>query len=98
MPWDRASRRRSELPPDWAIIRRDVLERDGHRCRIAGPRCTTRATECDHIGERHDHTRANLRAACRSCHSERTTAQGNAAAAQARAAAQRPTERHPGHA
>ena len=96
MPWDQASRRRSELPADWPIIRRDVLERDQHTCQLHGPRCTTRATEVDHVGDRHDHGRANLRAACHPCHAERTTAQGHAAARQARAAAQHPRERHPG--
>jgi 5-methylcytosine-specific restriction protein A len=96
MTWDRASRRRSELPPDWPIIQRDVLERDGHRCQIRGPRCTGYATEADHIGDKHNHTRTNCRAACHTCHSARTAAQGHQAARTARLTAQHPREPHPG--
>lgn len=95
MPWDWNSRRRAELPPDWPIIQSDVLDRDGHRCQIKGERCTGRATEVDHIDDRHDHSRANLRAACHNCHADRTAAQGHAAAAAARAKAKHPREEHP---
>lgn len=96
MPWDNTSRRRTELPTDWPIIRHDILDRDAHTCQIQGPRCTTRATEADHIGDRHDHTRANLRAACQPCHADRTATQGHEAARAIRANGKHPIERHPG--
>jgi 5-methylcytosine-specific restriction endonuclease McrA len=48
-----------------------VLDRDRHVCRIRGPRCTTYATEVDHITARADggdvYDPANMRAACRAC-------------------------------
>jgi 5-methylcytosine-specific restriction endonuclease McrA len=52
--------------------RRLVLERDGYRCQIRAPGCTTIATTADHVrplaaGGSHD--LANLRAACRHCNS-----------------------------
>jgi hypothetical protein len=55
----------------WQRLRRVVLERDGHVCRIQGPNCTTVATQVDHItpvelgGAWFDLD--NLRAACRRC-------------------------------
>jgi 5-methylcytosine-specific restriction protein A len=55
----------------WAAVRAFVLERDGHLCRVRGPRCTGTATTCDHIvpvidgGALHDP--ANLRASCARC-------------------------------
>lgn len=96
MTWDARSRRRAELPRDWHVITRDILDRDCHQCRIQGPDCTGTATEVDHIGSRHDHTRANLRAACHTCHGQRTSAQGNSARAATRALEQHPRQRHPG--
>lgn len=95
MPWDNTSRRRTELPTDWPIIRRDVLTRDNHHCQLRSPHCTGYATEVDHIGDKHNHTRDNLRAACHTCHAERTTAQGHTAARAARANAHHPRETHP---
>lgn len=55
----------------WRRIRKLVLERDGHRCRIQGPNCTGRADQVDHIVPV-DHGGAwfdldNLRAACKAC-------------------------------
>ena len=55
----------------WRRVRLVVLERDGWRCRIRGPKCTGDADEVDHIvpveagGSRLD--MANLRAACGTC-------------------------------
>ncbi len=95
MPWDRTSRRRSELPADWPTIRTDVLNRGQHACRIAGPNCTRIATEVDHIGNRHNHSRTNLRAACTTCHSERTTSQRHDAMRALRATARHTDELHP---
>jgi len=93
MPWQARSRRRAELPPNWAAIRTMVLDRDRHTCRIArADRCTHLATQVDHVGDRHDHTTANLRAACAPCHAWRTAQQGQAA----RPTRRRPVEQHPG--
>jgi hypothetical protein len=63
---------RAHLPADWRDRRARVLARDGHRCTIAGPRCTGLATEVDHIGDRDDHRELMLRSACHACHMART--------------------------
>jgi 5-methylcytosine-specific restriction endonuclease McrA len=59
----------------WRLLRDAVLVRDGYRCQIGGSRCTLRATSADHIVARHEGGAfwdpANLRAACRSCNSQR---------------------------
>jgi hypothetical protein len=55
----------------WATVRKQVLERDGYRCQISGPRCLTKANEVDHIvpfsqgGSKYDSV--NLQAACKPC-------------------------------
>ena len=65
----------------WRRIRLAVLERDGYRCRINGPRCTGLATQVDHIvevtrgGAMYDPT--NLRAACRECNTRRSAINTN---------------------
>lgn len=59
----------------WQRIRRQILERDGYRCQIVGPNCTTVATDVDHIlpisqgGAWYDPV--NLRAACSKCNNDR---------------------------
>lgn len=59
----------------WKRVRLRVLDRDGRRCRIAGPSCTKEATEVDHIvpidagGAVYDEN--NLRASCRPCNAGR---------------------------
>ena len=61
----------------WPSLRKRILARDGHICRIRGPRCTGKATSVDHItpvvlgGSWFDP--ANLRAACQRCNSSRFT-------------------------
>lgn len=54
----------------WKKVRRLVLERDGYRCQIRGPRCLTIATQADHIVLKSqggtDHP-DNLRASCGPC-------------------------------
>lgn len=63
----------------WRRVRKAVLERDGYRCRIHGPKCTEQATEVDHIvphdagGARYDPD--NLRAACGTCNKGRAARQ-----------------------
>ncbi len=61
--------------PLWRRLRLVVLERDGWKCRIRAPGCTTTATEVDHIiphsagGPPYDP--ANLRASCAYCNRSR---------------------------
>lgn len=60
----------------WPKIRKQILERDGHRCKINGPNCQGQANDVDHIiswqagGAPYDPT--NLRAACQTCNRGRT--------------------------
>jgi hypothetical protein len=55
----------------WRSLRLAILDRDGHRCQINGPKCKQHATHVDHIipvsagGAPYDP--ANLRAACAAC-------------------------------
>lgn len=91
------SNRRQELPPDWeTVIRPRILARDGYQCRWLddGVRCTYKATDIDHIGDKHDHRDENLRALCGWHHKKRTAQQGNAA--RRRIPEKRRPERHPG--
>ena len=77
---DGATPRRAELPRDWPRIRAHVLARDGHACRWIenNKRCGARATDVDHINNRHDHNEKNLRSLCVTHHSAYTSKQGNA--------------------
>jgi 5-methylcytosine-specific restriction protein A len=65
----------------WRTIRAAVLERDQQRCQINGPRCTTTATEADHIVALMDggapYDPGNLRAACKTCNSSLGASAGN---------------------
>jgi 5-methylcytosine-specific restriction endonuclease McrA len=67
--------RKPQYAGPWRRIRREVLERDGHRCQIRADGCTQNATEVDHIlpvsmgGEWYD--KDNLRAACQRCNNAR---------------------------
>lgn len=96
MPWDQRSRRRDELPPDWPVICRDVLDRDGRLCRLTLAGCTGVASEVHHVGSRFVHSRSNLVAACGSCHGKVTAEQGHEAMRRARALTKHPVERPPG--
>ena len=55
----------------WPRVRRAILERDGNKCQIRLPCCTTKATCVDHITPVLDggawYDPANLRAACAPC-------------------------------
>lgn len=67
--------------PAWKRLRRLILERDRDRCQIRGPKCSTVATEVDHIVARADGGSMwdprNLRAACRPCNSSSGADVGN---------------------
>jgi 5-methylcytosine-specific restriction enzyme A len=84
--------RASPLPINWPSLRLAVLQRDGYRCQIRGPRCASKATDVDHAGDRDDHSMTALRAACGPCHRARTGMQGR----QARGFRRREEEAHPG--
>lgn len=61
--------------PNWPTIRRRILEHDGHRCQLRGPRCVVVATHVDHIIEAADggdNSDGNLQAACEPCHRSKT--------------------------
>lgn len=65
--------------PQWRRVRLQVLDRDGRRCQIRGPRCRGAATEVDHIVPAADggplFDPANLRAACDWCNTWRAQRQ-----------------------
>ena len=92
MPGWVGSDRRARLPVDWSRLRVRLLRRDRYTCRIAGPRCTGRATEVDHVDRHGNDDDANLQAVCRACHPAKSGREGNAA----RPSRRRPAETHPG--
>ena len=83
-----ASWRTEPLPSDWRRIRAGVLARDGHRCTWfpgSDPsgsdyltayqhpyRCSSRATDVDHVGDPGDHDHTNLRSLCSRHHASKT--------------------------
>lgn len=85
--------------PEWRMIRRRVLDRDGRLCQwpIAGIRCFDRAAHVDHIVNRAaggTDDESNLWSLCIRHHLVKTSREGNAARHRLREA--RPPERHPG--
>ena len=95
-----ASRRTTPLPTDWHHLRRAVLQRDGYQCTWHDPdgiRCTTPATDVDHVGDPADHGMHNLRSLCGPHHDTRTGKQAaHARWGRVRQAAARAKPRHPG--
>jgi 5-methylcytosine-specific restriction protein A len=72
----------------WAVIRKQVLVRDGYRCQLRYDICVGRASQVDHIVQPEaggSNDLENLRAVCKPCHARRTGRQG--ALAQRRRAA-----------
>lgn len=94
--WRPESSGNLRLPSNWKRLRRFVLYRDRGVCQIAGPNCTSIATEVDHIGDRADHSLPNLRAVCQTCHRQRTEVQRREGIARANARRFRPADPHPG--
>lgn len=88
----RDSTRRQQLPPGWAKLRQEILERDSWTCQWPG--CGGRATDVDHIVRGPDHSSANLRALCAYHHRIKSAQEG--AAARTPATSRHPIERHPG--
>lgn len=90
MAWQ-GSDRAKRLPAGWARIRSQVLARDRGLCRLAGERCTHRATEVDHIVRGDDHRLSNLQAVCSDCHASKTAGERSLPPSRSRMA-----EPHPG--
>lgn len=100
MSWE-GSTRKETLPSDWRERRAAVFARDGNRCVVIkkdGRRCWDREQlECDHIGDREDHSLENLRTLCSWHHQRRSASQGGTASAnRPRPQIKRQPETHPG--
>ena len=94
MPWATDSRRRAELPPDWARRRKACIDAADGQCeRIlpSGKKCPRRATDADHAGDRMDHD--TLEALCATHHKMKT--QTEAKAARSPPGRRRQPEQHP---
>jgi hypothetical protein len=87
------SNRRAELPSNWDQLRRFVERRAGGLCQavehVLG--CDGIGTDCDHIGDRDDHSPDNLQWLSVPCHRAKTREQSARYFARAR----RQPERHP---
>ncbi|GGK13130.1 hypothetical protein GCM10010124_02100 [Pilimelia terevasa] len=78
------SDRHGRLPPNWKMLRRRTLHRDGHRCTAVsstGQRCDEPATEVDHIEPGDNHDPSNLRALCTWHHRRKSSQEGGRARA-----------------
>lgn len=100
--WE-GSTRKETLPKEWPALRLAVFARDGNRCVIIkanGRRCWDKATDCDHIGDREDHSMENLRSLCAWHHQRRSSSQGRRGRSKAeepwRKLLRREPEKHPG--
>ena len=87
--------RTSPLPKGWAKIRLRILRRDPH-CTLRTHCWGSASNEVDHIADPSDHSDANLRGVCSTCHAHRTGQQGAAAANANRPSRLRPAPQHPG--
>ena len=72
MAWSNDHQRMKQLPPDWPKRRQQVIKRDRGLCVL----CGSKGTDVDHIVRGMDHSLANLRLLCRSCHMKRTGSDG----------------------
>ena len=101
MTWN--TTRRERLPSNWSTIRRQVLERDGNRCcwitlNLDGRpvRCTSPATDVDHIRRGDDHSLDNLQSLCNHHHLVKTQGESVAAKKEIQQRFRRKPEEHPG--
>lgn len=81
----------------WKRIRRDALERDGHRCVKCG--WDQGPFEVDHIqttAEGGTDTLDNAQTLCTHCHQQKTAAEAARGRARRAARGRHPTEKHPG--
>lgn len=99
MPWE-TSHRKSELPGNWAELRKQAKARAEGVCEwrdSRGVRCTRQGRELHHAGDKFDHDLVSLMWICTEHHKLETDAQGKAAQhAKYIAAKKRPGEAHPG--
>jgi hypothetical protein len=98
MAWS-TSNRKSELPPNWEALRREVLARCGGRCEVLkkdGSRCRDKARDVDHIQRGSDHRTSNLRGICQWHHARKSAQEGAAAKAELNSILYRAPEVHPG--
>lgn len=97
MPWE-TSNRHDELPPGWAQIRKRIGNRDGWLCqwpRSSRGICGSQATDCDHRGDRNDHSPENLWMLCRWHHRAKTQDESATARRAIQAKASHPVEQVP---
>lgn len=103
MGWENSTRK-LRLPANWASLRRQRLEIDGHRCTWllpSGSRCPEKATDIDHIVPMTDDNRIEaLRSLCSGHHARKSAHEGGMAwgAMRRQIAAKRfrPQPAHPG--
>lgn len=90
----KGSGRVKRLPPGWRKIRARILTRDPI-CKICGVRPSA---FCDHIiAMADDHSETGLQGVCGPCHDQKSSREGQAAAAaKDRPTRKRPAEQHPG--
>ena len=80
----------------WRRLRKEILDRDGWVCMIAGPGCRWDADIVDHIfpvAWGGNDAPENLRAACGTCHAAKTAAESRAGSAKRRG--KRSPPKHP---
>lgn len=97
MTWS-TSNRRDELPKDWGVIRRGVLERDAHSCQWPlsfGGVCGQPANEVDHRYSPTDHNPHSLWSLCPYHHMRKTAGESHAGR-RGQAKRKRNVEQHPG--
>lgn len=93
------SDRRERLPSNWNSLVKQVMQRDGGRCRWrlpSGKRCPRRATDVDHRVRGDDHSLANLQALCPDHHKAKTAREAAAGRRAKRRIVPRRVEKQPG--